>query len=253
MKSKPKINFILVQSFPTNSYILQPLIDYLSEYFNLYFIDLPGFTNKLKPLEKINIDQYGSFLDQKITDLNLKSYIIGGISFGFLVVNQAKLNKNCQAILAVEPFIGTSTIKLSKLVRLGLFLVIKLINVLNLSQLIWRLGLFKQILLKLGVPKTSFKYILEEIDPKTFFQTAQIIFDSKMIKNFHQLPHLLVINLDDDALDAKAIIQIFKDKASHLGVIETDIPHYPQELNKEYMKKMFSEKKIEEIYKFVQS
>jgi len=51
-------NLILVNAFYTNSILLKGLIDYLKKYFNVYFIDLPGFAKDAPPLKEISINLY---------------------------------------------------------------------------------------------------------------------------------------------------------------------------------------------------
>src|SRR6266496_3587000 len=106
-----KHNLVLVHSFPTNSILLRGLIEYLSDYFNVHFVDLPGFTKGTTPLPHITLSGYSAFLEEKINELGLETYLVAGISFGFAVVNKAKHSNKCLGILAIEPYIGTKSLQ----------------------------------------------------------------------------------------------------------------------------------------------
>lgn len=109
-----KPHLVLVHSFPTNSVLLHGLEEFLSDYFSVHFIDLPGFHKDSPPFErKITLKKFSDYLDQKISELKADKYIAGGVSFGFLVVNNAKLDKRCKAILAMEPFVNTKCLNFS--------------------------------------------------------------------------------------------------------------------------------------------
>ena len=108
-----KENLILVHSFPTNSILLKGFIGYIDDYFNVYPIDLPGFRKDIKPLQKITIDSYSKFVEEKVKKLNLDDFLIGGISFGFIVVNNAKIDKKCKGIIAIEPYVNSKSLRMS--------------------------------------------------------------------------------------------------------------------------------------------
>ena len=84
-----KENLILVPGFPINSLLLRGLTDYFSEYINVYPIDLPGFVQTVPVLSEISLEQYAKFVETQIQSLALESYWLGGVSFGFAVINRS--------------------------------------------------------------------------------------------------------------------------------------------------------------------
>ncbi|PSO45454.1 MAG: hypothetical protein BRC25_02260 [Parcubacteria group bacterium SW_6_46_9] len=114
MNPQNEEKLVLVHSFPTNSILLSGLVDYLEDYFNLHFIDLPGFTAE-SPYDgnKITLSHFSEYVEDEIDKLDWDNYIVGGISFGFLVINQADINENkCQAMIAVEPYLNSKYLHL---------------------------------------------------------------------------------------------------------------------------------------------
>jgi len=87
MSAPAKENLVLVNAFLTNSLVLRGLIDYLGKYFRVHFIDLPGFIRDIPPLSEISLENYASYVRRRIDELDLDSYLLGGISFGFAVVS----------------------------------------------------------------------------------------------------------------------------------------------------------------------
>ena len=76
----PKENLIIVHSFPGNSILLSGLIEYLNDYFEVYFINLPGFAKSVPPLTEISFKGYVQFIEEKIRGFGLASYWLAGIS-----------------------------------------------------------------------------------------------------------------------------------------------------------------------------
>ena len=135
-----KENLFLVHSFPTNSSILKGLVVYLERFFNLYFIDLPGFLNNEEDdrKEKISLDYYSNYISQEIKKHNLDSFMIGGISFGFLVANNAEFDvKKCKAILAIEPYLNISYLNIGFVKRFLYYHLIDRIIKSDLEEKIW--------------------------------------------------------------------------------------------------------------------
>lgn len=76
-----KNNLVLVHSFPTNSTLLNGFTEFLEDFFNVYFIDLPGFNIDVSPMKDISFDNYSKFVENKIKQLQLDNYFLGGVSF----------------------------------------------------------------------------------------------------------------------------------------------------------------------------
>lgn len=221
---------ILVHSFPTNSIILKGLIEYLEEYCNVYFIDLPGFTKKVPPLKEITLEAYSNYLDHRIKSLKIKSYIAAGISFGFLVVNNAKLDKRCKGIIALEPYINFKSLNMNFLKKSVYMLLADSFLALNLG-----------FLLKNKIPL--------QIDQKTFLKTASLILKNNKSVNFKNLPYILIINKNDGTVKSNYLLQKFK-KTKHLTVY-TAIDHYPKDLSKAYFEKMMPKSMLEKISSYI--
>lgn len=75
---KNKQNLVLIHSFPTNSIILKGLNNFLSNYINVYFIDLPGFNNNYDKKFKISFENYANCVQLEIDKLKLNTYWVGG-------------------------------------------------------------------------------------------------------------------------------------------------------------------------------
>ncbi len=246
-----KENLILVHSFPTNSIILKGLTEHLMDYSNVYFIDLPGFTKKVPPLENITLDNYSEYIDKKIKELNLKSYVIGGISFGFWVVNNAKLDNRCRGIMAIEPYIDSKSLSMGFLKRTTYKLMIDSILLLHLGSKIWKSMVFHKFYHALGkYPQQAIKTVFEQIDSRTFFETAKMILKNKHEPKFHNLPYLLLINKQDKTVKGDYVINAFKNHVNDFLVINTSIEHYPKDLSKNYFKDKLPKEIIDRIYGF---
>jgi len=246
-----KENLILVHSFPTNSILLKGFIGYIDDYFNVYPIDLPGFRKDIKPLQKITIDSYSKFVEEKVKKLNLDDFLIGGISFGFIVVNNAKIDKKCKGIIAIEPYVNSKSLRMSWIKKLASLFIINIIISFKLYHLMWN----KKIFLSLGMfndkPKKVVDIIFDHINGKTFFETAKLILENKKDCKFQKLPYILLINKKDDKIKFDYLSKIFVNEIEKVLIIKESMPHYPKHITEHYFKTKFPEKYIEEIKKFV--
>lgn len=248
-----KENLILIHSFPTNSILLKGLTEYLEDFFTVYFIDLPGFTSEIPALEKISLEEYASFVENKIKELNLDNYLIGGISFGFAVINKIHFDpKRCKAVIAMEPYINTHYLHLSFVRH---FMYSHLLNVLVdrevLIEKIWKLGYADEALAYLtGQPNERMKIMLEEINCKTFLGTAKCLIENEEEPVFNQnIPYVLAVNKEDATVNAEEIVKLFEKNIINesLLIIYTNIEHYPLNISKEYFQERLKSNQIEEI------
>jgi len=244
-----KKNLIIVHSFPTNSILLKGLIDFLEDFFNVYFIDLPGFNTTISPLEKINLNNYSEYIETQIKQLNLKNYYLSGISFGFLVANNCKITPNCKGIIAMEPFINTNYMSETFLEKTFLKLLLFLITNLKLHYKFYNTKIFKKLLIKKN-PEERINIMLETIDAFTFFETAKIILKHNSELKFHNKPYILVINDNDTEIDSKKIINLFENLEKKL-LIKTTSEHYPTEISKKYFEKNINSNNIKKILNFL--
>jgi pimeloyl-ACP methyl ester carboxylesterase len=250
--SKP--NLILIHSFPTNSILLKGLIQYLDDYFKVYFIDLPGFITKVPPLEKITVDGYSNYVEEKIKELDLDKYYLGGISFGFLIINHAKIDRRCKGIFAIEPFTGIKSLRTTSLWRFEYGLLLDIIYHLNLARKIWNSKIFRYLYPKyffVGHSKVVTDIILNEIDGKTFLDTARLLLKNNENCHFHNLPYALIVNKDDVRVKYVYLSKLFRDNIKRLLIVDTTIEHYPKRsLLKSYFTTKFPQDEVKEVIEF---
>lgn len=184
-----KPHLLLVHSFPTNSVLLRGLKEFLDDYFIVHFIDLPGFHKDVPPFNgSITFKKFSNYFEQKILELDLKEYVVAGVSFGFLVVNSAKLDKRCKAILAMEPFINTDCLNISFLDK-GKYKTItsllKIVRLVGIESKIWESDWFNKYLQNISnYPEDRVNTIIRHIDPRTFFTVMNLLLGYKKIPNF---------------------------------------------------------------------
>lgn len=241
--SSNKENLVLVHSFPTNSILLGGLVDYLDDYFNVYFIDLPGFTQKNPALDQISIEAYSRYVERELQRYALPSYTLGGISFGFNVISNAKLDESkCKAVIAIEPYINKNYLDMG---TFETFIYEKVLTPMveneNLARGLWKNQYADKIFAILtGQPFERTRTIFREIDSKTFFGTAKYLMENTKDPVFsNTIPYILFINTQDETVDALKTEKLFKDNvpSENLLVIHTEIEHYPSDISKQYFEK----------------
>jgi len=247
-----KPHLILVHSFPTNSVLLHGLEEFLADFFTVHFIDLPGFHKDTPPFSGIiTIQKFSNYLDKKIEELNVDKYIVGGVSFGFLVVNNAKLDKRCVAILAMEPFINRTCLNLSFWKQKEYTLItilLKFIHLLHLEKLIWESNYFNRYFQKgFDYPKERIDMIIKHIDSRTFFTVANLLLNYKKNPKFHDLPYFLIGNFADKTINFDRAVEIFIEKLHELHVASEPIDHFPKDLTKTYFKTRIPEEHIDRM------
>jgi pimeloyl-ACP methyl ester carboxylesterase len=246
-----KENLVLVHSFPTNSILLKGYSDYLSDHYMVYFIDLPGFTKAVPPLDRVSLDGFCRFVESRIGELNLDHYLIEGISFGFAIVNQLDLSENCKGIIAVEPFLGCESLIMKTTQRALLSSVIRMICALKLYSLFWKSLLFASYLPKLGgYPAETMEILFEQIDGRTFFETARLILCDRFRYRFHNLPYALLANRQDRSVNFEYIYRTLSRNVKNLLVINIEVEHYPRDTSKEYFQQMVPDDVFPKIASF---
>lgn len=250
----PKRNLILVQPFPANSEMSKGIIEFLSQYFNVYYVDLPGFIPAQKPLPKIRFDDFVAFIEARIGQLNLDQYILGGISFGGLLVNHVKVDQRCEAILAAGPFLGYKYLQIDSGRRVFLLSILNTIIRLDLEDEIWN-SKQSRALLQFLMEKDSgtVEQILEMVDPKTFIHTARMLLEYDDQLKFQELPYILALNPDEEVVKFKETLKAYRDNISNenLRVILTHLPHYPLEPTYEYFNKAITGEEIDNLLGYI--
>lgn len=253
-QNKKKENLILVHSFPTNSILLDGLVDYLNEHFNLHFVDLPGFTSETPyDAEEITLEHFSEYLDKEIQKTGWDEYILGGISFGFIVANNANFKNNqCKGIIAVEPYLQKNYLHMGFVRRFLYSHLIDVVTNFELTETIWNNKHLDDILAYLsGQKKDRMNTILEEIDGSVFFETAKLIMEKSTEPEFKDIPYVLVVNKDDATVDTPGIINAFEENVDPLLTIETDMDHYPDEITKEYFANHLPKEMIDKIINWI--
>ncbi len=247
-----KPHLLLVHSFPTNSVLLHGLEEFLSDFFIVHFIDLPGFHKNNPPFTgEITLERFSNYFDKKIAGLDVDEYIVGGVSFGFLVVNNAKLDKRCKAILAMEPFVNTKCLNTSFLKQRGyvvMAILLKLIHFFHIEKQIWKSKWFNWVLQKeADYPKERVDTIIQHIDSRTFFSVTSLLLNYNKNPNFHELPYFLIGNFEDKTINFNSVVEVFKKNLRKLHIFSVPIDHYPKDLTKEYFKERIPNENIQSM------
>ncbi|MBP9748111.1 MAG: hypothetical protein KBD17_00570 [Candidatus Pacebacteria bacterium] len=247
-----KPHLILVHSFPTNSLLLHGLEEFLADFFTVHFIDLPGFHKNSPPLKgEISFKKFSNYFDQKIAELNVDEYIVGGVSFGFLVINNAKLDKRCKAILAMEPFINNECLNMTVWKKMGYIIisaVLKLVHALHVEKMIWGSNWFSKFLQEeSGYPIERIDTIIKHIDSRTFFTVTGMLMAYNKNPKFHSLPHFLVGNFADTTINFDKTVEIFIKNLHELHIASEPIDHYPKDLTKSYFKTRIPREHIQRL------
>jgi pimeloyl-ACP methyl ester carboxylesterase len=247
----PKENLVIVHSFPTNSILLKGYIDYLSDYYHVFFIDLPGFTKAVHPLDKVTMEGYRRFVETSIEQFNLADYFLEGISFGFSIVNRIHHHGKCKGMIAVEPYIGRKSLQMSPTKRILCLFGLQIVCSLKLYSPFWKSPLFSWLLPQLvHYPDETMRILFEQIDGKTFFETAKIILSDLSPYRFQDLPYVLLANKQDRAVNFEYIVNALTPSVKNLLVIPIEIDHYPKNTSKAYFQQMVPEQVFEQVAVF---
>ena len=247
-----KPHLLLVHSFPTNSVLLHGLEEFLSDFFTVHFIDLPGFHQNSPPCAgKITLKKFSHYFDQKVAELNVDEYIVGGVSFGFLVINNAQLDKRCKAILAMEPFVNTKCLNISpwkQVEYIALAAILRAIHLLKIERRIWESKWFSSYLEKESdYPRERINTIIKHLDARTFFAVTGLLLTYRKNPKFHNLPHFLIGNFADTTINFEHTVEIFIKNLHELHIASEPIDHYPKDLTKSYFKTRIPHEHIERL------
>lgn len=255
---KHKPNIIVIQAFPANHTLSEGIIEYLEDFFNVYFIDLPGFHPDIPPLESVTMNGYIKYVNDKVKELDLENFVLAGISFGFLLATKVKItNKKCLAVLGSGPFLGVGYLNFP-IIKRGIFkLVVNIADKTGISEVVWQTKIFKEVLIHFlgNKSKSIIDVIIKEVDPNTFIKTAKILLNYKYKPTFSKdLPYVLLMNPRDTAVSFYKTLETFIDciDSNKLRVIITNVEHYPKNPTYSYFKKSFTPNEIESLFNFVE-
>jgi pimeloyl-ACP methyl ester carboxylesterase len=247
-----KENLVLVHSFYANSFILRGLGEFLSEDFRVHFIDLPGFHAEEPPLPEVSLERFSGHVADRIRALGLDDFIIGGISFGYTVVSRVLLPPECRGVLAVFPFLGSRSLALRRRKKLFYRAVVNVIGASGLGGPLWNSRLLESFAFWWSsYPPERVRLILDHMDGRTFFATAQLILNNGDGAMFHDRPHVLVLNPADTTISADYCERVFEERVRDLCVMRTDLDHYPVEPTAEYFRSRVSRADMDRIKAFL--
>jgi pimeloyl-ACP methyl ester carboxylesterase len=245
-------NLILVSGFLVNGVILKGLVEHLGEVFNVFFIDLPGFSSEVRPLSNSHLYDVKEYIENKIDALNPDSFIIGGISYGFLFVNLLKLdNPKCKGVLAIEPYIDSRYLSPKLRNRIWhLKLPVKMVRKLGLHRFFWKIAL-KNKNLSQALSSQIIEQIYKEVEPRSFFEALDTILTYKGDCVPHQIPHALIMNKEDDVVDFPSLYEYFSEHVPKFKYVEIEGTHFPEELSKDYFQRILPKEKLMEVIDFI--
>jgi pimeloyl-ACP methyl ester carboxylesterase len=247
-------DLVLVHSFYANSILLRGLIEFLERRFRVHAVDLPGFAAHEAPLAKVSLDGFARHVSGRIRALGLRSYLLGGISFGFTVIGRAPLPPGCRGIVAVFPYLGTDSLALGRGRKLIYRAVVNLVAASRLGGPLWRSRALERFAFWWSsYPPERVRLILDHMDGRTFFDTARIILNQSDGTRFHPLPHVLVLNPRDKTIRSGYCRARFERTVADLFLIETDLAHYPVEPTCEHFEKRFDPEDLSRAREFLES
>lgn len=124
----------------------------------------------------------------------------------------------------------------------------------KLSRSVWKNSMFQNAAyLYSSYPRDRVTVILEHMDGKTFFETAQIILNNEEPLSFQELPYALIVNKKDRTINYDYSLQAFEKNIKDLLVIHSETDHYPEDVEESYFMKAFPEDAINRIIAFLNS
>ncbi len=247
-----KPDLVLVHSFYANSILLRGLGDFLSDEFRVHFVDLPGFAAHEPPLAEVTLDGFARHVEGRVRELGLGDYVIAGISFGFTVVCRMDLPPGCRGILAIFPFLGASSLALRRRKKLFYQVVVNAAAVTRIGGAIWNTRLLERFAFWWSsYPDERVRIILDHMDGRTFFATAQLILNRGPGVRFQDRPHVLILNPRDTTVRSDYCRRAMEEELADLCVVETDMDHYPFEPTADYFRARFAAGDIARVRAFL--
>lgn len=247
-----KHNLVLIHSYGTNSKILRGLSKYLDNYYNVYFIDLPGFIDTVPAIPNVTIEKLAKYVEMQIEKLDIDNYLVAGISFGFLVANSMSIDsKKCKAIIAMEPYINRNVLKFNLITRLLLLNFMRFISLLRVEYRIWRSKFVRELLIKISLPVTVIDEILHDIDAKTFIDLGKFLLTYTEEPKLKNIPYAVLMNKNDYTINYKKIYEFFMETPEKVILMETDMDHYPADLSEEYFSRKIPARYFNSLNEFI--
>jgi pimeloyl-ACP methyl ester carboxylesterase len=247
-----KRDLVLVHSFYANSILLRGLGEFLSDEFNVHFVDLPGFAAHEPPIADVSLDGFARHVESRVRELALDDFLIGGISFGFTVVGRMALPPGCRGVLAIFPFLGSQSLAMRRRKKLFYQAVVNVLGASGIGGVLWRTRLVERFAFWWSsYPPERVRLILDHMDGRTFFATARLILNRGDEAAFHDRPHVLILNPADATVRSDYCQREFEERVDELCLIQTDLDHYPVEPTADYFRSRFARADIDRIRSFL--
>ncbi len=201
---------------------------------------------EIPPLEDITLTGYSRYVEEKVRELKLDNYFIAGLSFGFAVVNNMQLDKQCKGILAISPYLNSKVLKINVVEKYASLLLLELISILNLYNFFWTSRLFKYYLRLVGLSSEVASQTIHLIHPRAFFKTARLILTERGLFLPKSVPHVLIMNDKDTVIQFDAVIKNFRKNMQFL-LVPVTMQHTPEEMNYTFFQSHISEDVISKI------
>ena len=92
--------------------------------------------------------------------------------------------------------------------------------------------------------------ILEQIDPRTFFETARLLLSDNREQAFQKRPYVLLPSKSDKTIDCECIHRLADNGGDHVLVMDLDVEHYPQDLSRAFFESRIPGKTIKTMKQF---
>lgn len=244
-----KPNLVFLPSYLANNILLSGLIERLGEYFTVYPIELPGFHPEVLPLETISAENMIKFAKEKISELGIEEFWFAGVSFGFFLANNID-DSRCKGYIAFEPYINKHYLSFGEDKVHFYDRAITFIEQHHLDPLIWNTN-FLMYSPGSVIPRATAKRIIETNDRKTCLELGRFLLENEKELIFKEKPYALIINENDDTVDGKKIIDLFKKKINQFILIPTYEHHFPKDMSKESFEAILSKQSMDVLLDFV--
>ena len=195
----------------------------------------PRIHQIFSPLEKISLKNFSAHVRNKIEEFGLDSFILGGISFGFLVANGVATDSRCLGTAAILPYLNSSSLKLKPAKRNAYRILVRFVLSFNLSNWVWESQVCRKLATWYSVyPPERVDVIFDEMDGKTFFETSRIILENAAACRIRNRPTALFLSEGDGTIDNEYVTGLFSSRIRDLLIVRTQIAHYPERVDKAY-------------------
>ncbi|OGC51641.1 hypothetical protein A2982_02065 [candidate division WWE3 bacterium RIFCSPLOWO2_01_FULL_39_13] len=248
----PKQTLLVIPGFGMNGKMLEDVVSVFKKICDISFLELPGFHPDHPAPANPTLESYTRNIRNQVKQINPKSYILSGLSMGFMIANNLPHDPKCKGIIAIMPYLGYNTLKLSLITLTEARLATRILSFPPAAKKIWKSEFHRKISLE-TLNSEQLKIREEKFDPVNYFRLANYLLAIKEIKIRKDYPIVLMASRKDEMLNYEYLINTFKFKreAAKLMISDIDAGHYPKNLTKEHVKDAISPEEIKKIYKFL--